>query len=158
MRNDKVSQNDHLAGVVAQVAEPLCDDQGFELVHVEIASVNRETVVRLFLDKPGGITLDDCVQVSRELGDLMEIQIPSLGRYRLEVSSPGPKRPLKKKEDFERFAGERVRIETCDTIEGQRKFTGVLEKINDDSVEIAVDNKRITIPDLSIDKARLAGQ
>ncbi|MCG8567668.1 MAG: ribosome maturation factor RimP [Desulfobacterales bacterium] len=151
-------QNDHLTGRVTEVAEPLCEDEGFELVHVEIASVNRETIVRLFLDKPGGITLDDCVQVSRELGDLMEVQIPTLGKYRLEVSSPGPKRPLKKKDDFKRFAGHRIRVETRDPIEGQKKFTGVLEKINDDSVEIAVDGKRITIPDLSIENARLAGQ
>ncbi len=158
MKENQNTQQDHLAGQVTKVAEPLCQDEGFELVHVEIASINRETVIRLFLDKPGGITLDDCVMASRQLGDLIEIQIPTLGRYRLEVSSPGPKRPLKKKDDFKRFAGHRIRVETSEPIEGQRKFTGVLEKINDDSVEVDVDNKRILIPDLSIEKARLAGQ
>ena len=151
-------QNNYLAEQVTQVAEPLCQADGFELVHVEISS-DQGTIVRLFLDKqPGGITLDDCVRVSRELGDLLEIHIPKLGKYRLEGSSPGPKRPLKKKADFQRFAGHRIRIETSEPIEGKRKFTGVLEKINDDSVEIAVDNERITIPDLSIQMARLAGQ
>ena len=157
MKNSGHNQNNHLAGQVTQVAEPLCQAEGFELVHVEISS-DQATIVRLFLDKPGGITLDDCVRVSRELGDLLEIHIPTLGRYRLEVSSPGPKRPLKKKEDFQRFAGHRIRIETSEPIEGKRKFTGVLEKINDDSVELVVDNERITIPDLSIQKARLSGQ
>ncbi len=143
---------------IKEVALPLCEAESFELVHLEYVTGQKESIVRLYVDKPGGITLDDCVYISRQLGDLIDIHIENIGSYRLEVSSPGPKRPLNKKEDFHRFKGERVRIETDLLIEGKKKFTGVLEKINDDSVVIAVDGTEIEIKDHVISKAMLAGQ
>jgi len=143
---------------VAQVAEPLCRAENFELVHVEIAAWNRETIVRVYADKPGGITLGDCADISRQLGDLLDIHISGLGSYRLEVSSPGPCRPLKKKQDFHRFTGSKVKIQTRTPIQGKKKFTGVLEQIDDAAVVIAVDGERVEIPDLQIIKANLAGQ
>ncbi|OGQ91454.1 MAG: ribosome maturation factor RimP [Deltaproteobacteria bacterium RIFOXYC2_FULL_48_10] len=143
---------------IREMAEPLCQAENFELVHVEVVSFNREKIVRFFLDKPGGITLEDCVYASRQLGDLIDVYIENIGKYRLEVSSPGPNRPLKKKEDFLRFKGERVKIETAELIENKKKFTGILEIINDDSVVIAVDGKKVEIKDHEISKAILAGQ
>lgn len=143
---------------VRQVALPLCRAENFELVHLELVTANRETIIRLYLDKPGGITLDDCVYVSRQLGDLIDIHVEELGSYRLEVSSPGPNRPLNKKEDFIRFKGERLLIETSESIENRKKFTGILEMIKDDSVVIEVDGSRIEISDHLISKANLAGQ
>ncbi|WP_299982081.1 ribosome maturation factor RimP [Desulfobacula sp.] len=143
---------------IKEVAQPLCQAENFELVHLEYANDPQENIVRLFLDKPGGITVADCVYVSRQLGDLIDIHIENIDSYRLEVSSPGPNRPLNKKEDFHRFKGERVKIETNELIENQKKFTGTLEIINDDSVVIAVDGKRVEISDHVISKARLAGQ
>jgi len=147
-----------LAEKISEVALPLCQDENLELVHVEVVSGDNEAMVRVYIDKPGGITLDDCAHVSRQLGDLMDIQLERLGRYRLEVSSPGPNRPLNQKKDFHRFTGERIKIETVEAIEGQKKFTGVLEKTNDDSVVIAVDGKKVEIADLMISKAMLSGQ
>jgi len=143
---------------IKQVALPLCRADNFELVHLEYIKGDRDNIVRLYLDKKGGITLKDCVYVSRQLGDLIDVHIEEIGKYRLEVSSPGPNRPLNKKEDFQRFKGERVKIETNERIENQRKFTGILEKINDDSVVIAVDGKTVEISDHAISKAILAGQ
>ena len=143
---------------VEAVARPLLDAEGFELVHVECVTSNREKIVRLYMDKPGGVTLDDCVAVSRQLGDLIEIQVEGLGSYRLEVSSPGLNRPLSKREDFIRFEGARVKIETHEAIDGQKKFTGILEKTNDDSVLIAVDGNTLEIAGIMISKAMLAGQ
>jgi len=143
---------------IRDVAEPLCQAENFELVHLEYVSFNREKIVRFFLDKPGGITLEDCVYASRQLGDLIDVYIENIGKYRLEVSSPGPNRPLKKKEDFFRFKGARVKIETAELIENRKKFTGILEIINDDSVVIAVDGKKVEIKDHAISKAILAGQ
>ncbi len=148
---------DGLAGRVAQVALPLCQAENYELVHVECFGRDREVIVRVFADKPGGITLEDCVYISRQLGDLIDVHIENMGSYRLEVSSPGPNRPLNKKEDFYRFAGRRVKIETREAIDGQRKFTGVLEKVNEDSVLVGVDGKKVEISDLQISKAILAG-
>ncbi|SDT88896.1 ribosome maturation factor RimP [Desulfobacula phenolica] len=156
VRQKKV--NSMLIEKIKKVAQPLCQAENFELVHVEVVKSTRENIVRLFVDKPGGITLDDCVYVSRQLGDLIDVQIEDMPSYRLEVSSPGPNRPLNKKEDFHRFKGERVRIETSDLIENRRKFTGILEIINNDSVVIAVDGRSIEISDHLICKAILAGQ
>jgi ribosome maturation factor RimP len=109
------------------------------------------------LDKPGGITLADCVYISRQLGDLMDVQIENIGSYRLEVSSPGPNRPLNTKKDFHRFKGEKVKIWTNELIENQKKFIGILEIVNNDSVVILIDKKRVEISDHVISKAKLAG-
>lgn len=147
-----------LAGKIWAVALPLCQDENLELVHVEYFSGDDEAMVRVYIDKPGGISMDDCVSVSRQLGDLIDIQLERMDRYRLEVSSPGPNRPLNKKEDFRRFTGETIKIETYEAIEGQKKFTGLLEETNDDSVVIAFDGKKVEIADLMISKAMLAGQ
>jgi ribosome maturation factor RimP len=143
---------------IQAVAEPLIDSMGLALVHVECVVHNRQKFVRIYMDKPNGVGLEDCVAVSRELGDLIDIHIEDIGPYRLEVSSPGPNRPLKTKADFIRFQGERIKIETHDVVEGRRKFTGILEKTNDDSVTIAVDGKSFDVSGSNIMRAILAGQ
>jgi ribosome maturation factor RimP len=138
------------------LAEPLCRAENFELIHLECVPCNQETVIRFFMDKPGGITLDDCVYLSRQLGDLIDVYIEDMDTYRLEVSSPGPNRPLKEKKDFDRFIGDRIKIETSQLIENTKKFTGILETVNDDSVVIAVDGKQVDISYRKIGKAVLA--
>ena len=142
---------------IKEVAQPLCQAENFELVHLDIVNSDKEKIVRLFLDKSGGITLADCVYISRQLGDLMDVQIENIGSYRLEVSSPGPNRPLNTKKDFHRFKGEKVKIWTNELIENQKKFIGILEIVNDDSVVILIDKKRVEISDHVISKAKLAG-
>lgn len=149
--------NSRLIEKMKEVVQPLCQAENFDLVHLEIVNSDREKIVRVFLDKPGGITLADCVYVSRQLGDLIDVQIGDIGSYRLEVSSPGPNRSLNKKEDFHRFKGEKVKIVTTELIENQKKFIGILEIINDDSVVIAVDGKNVEISDHIISKAILEG-
>ncbi len=158
MGNRLKKDNSMLIEKIKEVALPLCQAENFELVHLDMVNSDGENIVRLFLDKPGGIRLDDCVYISRQLGDLIDVHIENMGAYRLEVSSPGPNRPLNKKEDFHRFKGERVKIKTNELIENQKKFIGILEIINDDSVVIAVDGKRVEILDHVISKAMLAGQ
>jgi ribosome maturation factor RimP len=143
---------------IQAVAEPLIDSLGLELVHIECVVHNRQKFVRIYIDKSKGVALDDCVAVSRELGDLIDIHIEDIGPYRLEVSSPGPNRPLKTKADFIRFQGERIKIETHEVIDGRKKFTGILEKTNEDSVTIAVDGMSFDISGTNIMRAILAGQ
>jgi ribosome maturation factor RimP len=138
------------------VAEPLCRAENFELVHLELVPGNREKVIRFFMDKPGGITVDDCVYLSQQLGDLIDVYVDDFDSYRLEISSPGPRRPLKKKEDFDLFKGERIKIEASEFIENRKKFTGILEAVNDESVVITVDGKQIDIRYREISKAILA--
>ncbi len=153
VRKDK----NRLIDQIKKVAQPLCQAEDFELVRLEIANSNKEKIVRIFLDKKGGITLNDCVYTSRQLGDLIDVQIENIGSYRLEVSSPGPNRPLNKKDDFHRFLGKRVKIWTDEWVENQKKFVGILETVHDDSVIILVDKKRVEISDHVIRKAKLAG-
>jgi len=144
--------------LITQVADDLCRGEGFELVHVEMVTWNRQTIIRIYADKPGGITLDDCADISRQLGDLLDVQLPDMGGYRLEISSPGPYRPLKKKQDFHRFKGSQIKVETRTSIQGRKRFTGMLEQILEDAVIIEVDGERVEIPDQQIEKANLAGR
>jgi ribosome maturation factor RimP len=154
-----VSQNKtRYVNLITQVADDLCRGEGFELVHVEMVTWNRQTIIRIYADKPGGINLDECADISRQLGDLLDVQIPDMGSHRLEISSPGPHRPLKKKQDFHRFKGSQIKIETRTSIQGRKRFTGILEQVQEDTVVIEVDGERVEIPDPQIDKANLAGR
>jgi len=127
---------------------PILDDLGMELVHQEYRQEGREWALRLFIDKPGGITLDDCVTVSREVDAILEVEDVVHRSYRLEVSSPGLDRPLLKSRDYARFAGEWVKIKTRDSIDPdqrghQRKtFSGILCGIEGDVVTIEQQDKR----------------
>jgi ribosome maturation factor RimP len=144
--------------VVEQVfalAEPLCDTQGFELVHVEFLRDRGGRVLRLFIDAPGGVTLEDCAAVSRELGDVLDVHLPDIGRYHLEVSSPGPKRPLSREADFERFKGCPAKIRTLRPIGGQRTFTGILAGVSGRAVILAKDAITVAVPIEDILKAQL---
>ena len=123
---------------------------GYELVDFELA---RGGGMRVFIDCPAGITLDDCVSVSNHRTRLFSVE--NVDYERLEVSSPGLDRPLKKEADYIRFAGERVKIKTR-VLVGQRKnFAGVLIGLVDGNVDIDIDGERVSIPFASIDKARL---
>lgn len=117
---------DPLAERVRALAEPLCEARGVELVHAECLRGPGGRLLRITLDRPEGITLDDCTAVSRELGDLLDVTLPELPAYRLEVSSPGPERRLSRPGDFERFRGRRARLQLRRPLDGRRTFSGVL--------------------------------
>lgn len=145
-----------LVAAVESIAEPMCDAEGFELVHVECVSDRAGMIVRIYLDKPGGITIDDCVRMTRQLGDIIDVELEKIAAYRLEISSPGAKRPLKKQADFERFLGSRVKVETTEPIGERRKFTGILSKAQDGCVEVIVNNETVVFRLEQITKSRLA--
>ena len=140
---------------VWQLAEPLCLGEGMELVHVEYQREPGGRVLRIYLDKPGGVTLDDCVNISRQLGDILDVGLDMELAYRMEVSSPGVNRPLGKLSDFERFRGRRVKLKTRQPIRGRKNFTGTLEGIEDSSVRLMVDNQTMDIAFTDIVKAHL---
>jgi ribosome maturation factor RimP len=102
---------------ILNLVSPILEGLAFELVDLEYKREGKDWVVRLFIDKPGGITLDDCVDVSREIGALLEVEDVIETSYRLEVSSPGLDRPLKKVQDYERFRGELVKIKTHEKLD-----------------------------------------
>ena len=145
----------HVKSVARPLAESLCDDMGLELVHLEYLRDRGGRIMRLYIDKPGGVTLDDCAAVSRELGDILDVRLPELGTYHLEVSSPGPNRPLARPADFERFRGRRAKIRTRTPIDGQKNFSGTLEGLSDGAVRLNLGRTTIAIAVDAISKAYL---
>ena len=143
---------DHLVALVGRTVEPM----GYELVGVEYFSRGRAgRLLRVYIDREGGITVDDCATVSRQLSAMLDVEDPIAENYELEVSSPGLDRPLFRREDFVRFAGERVRIRLSRPLEGRRNFEGILKGMTDGSVELAVEDKAFHLMLDDIDSARL---
>jgi len=149
------AKDKHVAEEVWRVAEPLCRSLGMELVFVQYGREAGGRVMRLYIDKPEGINLDDCALVSRELGDVLDIHLEDVGPYRLEVSSPGADRPLGRASDFDRFAGQTARIRAVQPINGQKNFTGVLVGLRDGQVHLTCADGDKQIPLAQIAIARL---
>lgn len=148
-------------GIVNQIfelVEPHCRFDGLELIHIEFQGEPGGKILRLYIDRPGGVTLDDCVQLSRSLGDLLDVNLDDIGQYRLEVTSPGPNRPVSKKQDFERFKGHSIKLKTIRPQNGRRNFSGVLMGIADDQVKLSLGDQMVLIPFESIQKANLKAQ
>jgi len=141
---------------VERIVHPLVKHEGLSLVDISFDREHRGWVLRIYLDKDGGVTLDDCVQVSKELGQLLDVGDVIPTAYSLEVSSPGLDRPLKKAEDFGRYVGRAVRIRANDYIGGRRNFRGELLGCADGKVLVRVAGSEVfEIPLVSIRKANL---
>ena len=140
---------------VWQLAEPLCLSEGMELVHVAYQREPGGRTLRVFLDKPEGITLDDCVNISRQLSDILDVGLELQEPYRMEVSSPGRKRPLSKPGDFDRFKGCRVKVRTARTIEGQKNFTGIIDGTSGPAARLIINSKPVIIGFADIVNAHL---
>ncbi len=140
---------------VTGIIEPLLEAQGLELVHLEYRSGGRGHLC-CYIDKPGGVTLDDCEAVSRSISDLLDAYDPIPQKYILEVSSPGAERPLTREKDFDRFRGEAVKVQTAELINGRRNFKGILEGIKDSHIALVLEEgDRVDIPLDKINKAHL---
>ncbi len=121
---------------IREIVEPLILHAGMELVNVEYLRGSKGMTLRITIDKEGGVSVDDCAQVSRLVSDVLDVKDPIPGHYNLEVSSPGINRPLITKRDFERFVGEKVYIKTRTMIDGRRRYRGILEKVEDNTVYV----------------------
>ncbi len=145
-----------IAGQVLKLAEPLCEDEGLELVHVEFVIDGFFNVLRVYIDRPDGISMEDCAAISRQLGDIIDVSVSVNAEYRLEVSSPGIFRHIYKKEDYNKFCGKTIKIQTELPIDGQRKFKGILKGISEDGiVEISIDDNPLKMDYASITRAQL---
>ena len=141
---------------VREIAEQTAIDHGVELVHAEVAGPEGSPVVRLFIDKPGGVTHDDCSQVSHQVSTVMDVEDFIHSAYVLEVSSPGLERGLYKRADYERFAGNIAKIKARSPIKGQRNFHGrILGVANDNVLVEDRTSGRVEIPLDGIVKANL---
>lgn len=143
---------------VAELALPLAGQLNLELVDVEYTKEAGRYYLRVFIDKPGGVTLDDCQALSEKLDALLDEADPIPNPYVLEVSSPGIERPLKKVSDFQRFTGRLARIKTYAPVEGRKQFTGRLLTASDKEVKLAIDGREVAIALEGIASARLVAE
>ena len=140
---------------LAKLLEPTVEGLGYELIDIEVRLGGKGGLVRLFIDKPDGIDLDDCEQVSLAVSALLDVEDPVPGNYNLEVSSPGLDRKLTKIEHFQRFTGETVKVQMRFPIEGRRRFRGTLVSSDDENIVVEVDGESHSLPLKTIDTARL---
>lgn len=148
--------NNSIAERVQEIAERVAIDHGLELVHAEVAGPDNKPIVRVFIDKPQGVTHDDCSEVSNHLGTILDVEDFIHASYTLEVSSPGLERGLYKRADYERFVGNNAKLKTRQPIDGQRNFRGRLLGLEGDEVVFEDrTNGRVQIPLDIITKANI---
>ena len=135
--------------------EPAIGRLGYELTDLEVRLSGQGGLLRLTIDKPDGIDLDDCEKVSHAVSALLDVEDPVPGNYNLEVSSPGMDRKLTKVEHFQRFEGETLKVSMRFPIEGRRRFRGKLMSSNDENIVVEVDGESHSLPLAMIDTARL---
>lgn len=148
-----MQSRDRLTELVASAVEPL----GYELLGVEYLPQGRHSVVRVYIDRPEGITLDDCERASRQVSAVLDVEDPIKGQYTLEMSSPGLDRPLFTAEQFARYPGRQVRLRLRSPVHGQRKLTATLQGVDDDTLRVQVPeaDEEWQIPLDEVEKANL---
>jgi len=152
---------------IEELAAPIVADFGLELVDIEYRQQGREWLLCLYIDKEGGVTLDDCANLSRELSTLLDVEDVVPTAYRLEVSSPGLDRPLKKKDDFVRFAGKMVKVKMRSLMDPdargytRKTFVGILHEMDGEHVVVEQSDSaggKVLLPLQDIDKANIEPQ
>ena len=157
-----VGRKEDILEKVRQIAGPLAVQEGLELIEVEFGGPGGRQTLRLFIDKEGGVSLDDCTSVSHAVSAALDVEDPILGAYDLEVSSPGLDRPLRIPEHFQKYAGERVRVKTYAPISEQDnrktfvgKLNGYQEDVGGGFVLVDVDGTVFRVPIAQISKANV---
>ncbi|HFD7014127.1 TPA: ribosome maturation factor RimP [Pseudomonas aeruginosa] len=145
------SKLEQLQALLAPVVEAL----GYECWGVEFISQGRHSVLRVYIDRPEGILIDDCEAVSRQVSGILDVEDPISGEYTLEVSSPGMDRPLFTLEQFAKHAGEQVKIRLRSPYERRRNYQGILRGVEEQDVVVLVDDHEYLLPIDSIDKANI---
>jgi ribosome maturation factor RimP len=151
----KPENQDPVIQEIWQLAEALLQHEQMELVDVQFRRESTGWVLRLLIDKPGGVMLDDCSFISRQLSDLLDVKNIIHHPYNLEVSSPGVNRPLKRESDYKRHIGDCVTIKTRCLIDNRKTFKGTLAGFRDGAVCVNVEGKDYSIPVDVIEKAHL---
>ena len=141
-----------------RLLEPTIERLGYELTDLEVKLGGRDGLVRIFIDKEGGIDVDDCETVSHQVSAILDVEDPIPSHYTLEVSSPGLDRTLTKPGHFQRFMGKDVRVKLRFPLEGRRNFRGALKSADDEHIEVEVDGTSHSLPLSTIESARLVPQ
>ncbi|WP_127531926.1 ribosome maturation factor RimP [Paenibacillus kobensis] len=148
--------NSKIKDIVEEMVKPFIDENGFELVDVEYVKEGSNWFLRVFVDKEGGIDIDECGRVSEYLSERLDENDPISDAYFLEVSSPGAERPLKKPEDVRKAVGKHVYVTTYEPIHGRKEFEGLLQSFDGELVSIREGQKNFEIPYAKLASARLA--
>ena len=141
--------------VIKDLVLPILEDRGVDLIDIELKGGSGSQLLRFIVDIEGGITLDQCVELSREISDLLDTQDLIAGRYRLEVSSPGLDRPLKTERDFKRNLGRKVRINYLSDQNEHQTVIGVIELVKDNQVAILENSQQVQIELSKISVAKI---
>lgn len=140
---------------IESLVDPIIREKGLELANVEYIKEGAHWYLRLYIDKEGGVDMDDCTDVSHAVSEILDIENPLPQTYMLEVSSPGLERPLKKEEDFKRFQGSLVMVHTVSKFQGFKKFSGNLVGLINDEIVLEYEEKRMAIPQALVKKTHL---
>jgi len=151
----RLSTQNETMNKIKDMASSLCEAEGMEFVYAEFLSQGGRRILRVYIDKEGGVSLEDCTLVSRQLGDMFDILLENAGAYTLEVSSPGLDRPLGKESDFIKFTGKKARIKVKALINDQKTFTGTIHGIEEGMVVLETVKGPVQIPQANISTARL---
>ena len=141
--------------LVADIVQPSIEALGFELWGLEHLQQGRHSVLRVFIDCENTVNLKDCETVSRQISALLDVEDPISGEYTLEVSSPGLERPLFKIDQFAKFVGDKVKIAMRGQLEGRRKFTGVIECVSANKINLNVEGEIFKLDFAEIEKANV---
>jgi len=141
--------------IVEKLVMPIIQNEGLELVDIEFQRESRGWVLRIYIDKVGGVTLDDCTKVSQQLSVLLDVEDPIDSTYVLEVSSPGLTRTLKKEKDYEKYKGRLIQIKTFKPIEGKKVFKGKLLGLKNNMIILEMQGKFYEISLADVAKANL---
>jgi len=147
--------SEKIAAEVEKLIEPVLEEKEYELVEVEYVPIQGKWALRIFADKEGGITLDDCVILSREIGDLIDVKDLVPHEYVLEVSSPGLNRSLKKEKDFVWALGKQVKVRMRTPVERRRSFVGYLREFREGFLHLEMDSDVVMLPLKDVEKANL---
>lgn len=153
-----VGRKDEILNKVREIAAPLAAQEGLELIDVELGGPGGRQILRIFIDKSGGVSLDDCSSISRAVSAALDVEDPIQGAYDLEVSSPGLDRPLRTPEHFQKFAGKRVRVKTFGPLpecENRKTFVGILQGYDNETIVLDVDGRIFRVPHAQVSKANV---
>ncbi len=142
---------EHLLNLI----EPVVEGMGYECVGIEYNPHPKNGLLRIYIDSENGILLDDCTKVSHQVSGVLDVEDPISGNYNLEISSPGEERPFFKLAQFERFVGSTVAVNLFKPVEGRRKMTGVIQKVDGNVVFIEERQQVFEIPFAAMSKAHL---
>ncbi len=137
-----------------ELLSPVVEDLGYALWGVQYLQ-GRSAVLRLFIDKEEGVTVDDCVRVSHEVSGILDVEDPIPGEYDLEVSSPGMDRPFFELSQFDQYRGELVQLKLLAPLAGKRKMTATLVDVDGDTLVVSLDGETLRVPYSQVDRARL---